>query len=125
MANVPFAPRFAGSVPAESDALSTAIKIRSVTSFRGEVKPLASCLDILRHVKNPFRSMNKDTSLGQINHFLRPVTSALLLDHSAGKVARELWWSEQEFSLPISFHACSYITWGMNNRPVGGRSSQT
>jgi hypothetical protein len=32
------------------------------------------------------------------------------------------------FPLSISFHygsPCSYITWGMNNRPVGGRSSET
>jgi hypothetical protein len=37
----------------------------------------------------------------------------------------EFWWS---FPLSTSFHhgsPCSYITWGVNNRPVGGRSSET
>jgi hypothetical protein len=32
------------------------------------------------------------------------------------------------FAILISFHhgsPCSYITWGINNRPVCGRSSQT
>jgi hypothetical protein len=32
------------------------------------------------------------------------------------------------FPLSLSFHCgspCSYITWGMNKRPVGGRSSET
>jgi hypothetical protein len=32
------------------------------------------------------------------------------------------------FLLSILFHhdsACSYITWGMNSMPVGGRSSET
>jgi hypothetical protein len=32
------------------------------------------------------------------------------------------------FSLSVSFHRgcpCSYIIWGMNNRPSGGRSSET
>jgi hypothetical protein len=33
-------PRFAGSNPADSDGFLTAIKIRSTTSFGGEVKPL-------------------------------------------------------------------------------------
>jgi hypothetical protein len=32
------------------------------------------------------------------------------------------------FTLSVSFHLgspCSYITWGMNNRPAGGRSAET
>jgi hypothetical protein len=35
-------------------------------------------------------------------------------------VDRKLWWTDQEFTLPISFHhgyPFIYITWGMNNRP--------
>jgi hypothetical protein len=46
---------------------------------------------------------------------------------TAGRIARELWWN-QEFPLSVSFHnvsPCSYIAWGMNSTPVGGRSSET
>jgi hypothetical protein len=60
--------------------------------------------------------------------FPSAVPPALLLDISAGRIATELWWTNQEFLLSISFlHGCpsSYITWGKNNRPVGGRSSET
>jgi hypothetical protein len=50
----------------------------------------------------------------------------------------DLWWKKRHwdrhfseffgFALPISFHSgppYSYIIWGMNKRPVGGRSSET
>jgi hypothetical protein len=36
---LPLDPRFAGSNPAEDDGFLTVIKIRSTTSFGGEVKP--------------------------------------------------------------------------------------
>jgi hypothetical protein len=41
--------------------------------------------------------MNKNTSQGQI---LIPLaySSCLLPDDSAGRIARELWWTNQEFS---------------------------
>jgi hypothetical protein len=45
--------RFEGSNPAEDDGFLRAIKICSTTSFGGEVKPSASCLKILQHVKYP------------------------------------------------------------------------
>jgi hypothetical protein len=41
--------------------------------------------------------MNKDTSRDHI-HFLRPVPLALLLDDYAGRIVRELWRTNQEFS---------------------------
>jgi hypothetical protein len=41
-------PRFAGSNLAEGD------KIRSTTSFGGEVKPSAPCCKILWHVKDDY-----------------------------------------------------------------------
>jgi hypothetical protein len=47
---------------------------------------------------------------------------------TAGGIARKLWWINQEFFPVISFirgSPCSYIAWRMNNRPVGGRSSET
>jgi hypothetical protein len=46
---------FAGSNPGERDGFLRAIKIRSTTSFRGEVKPSATCFKILRHTKDPLR----------------------------------------------------------------------
>jgi hypothetical protein len=47
-------PRFEGLNPGEGDGLSRAIKIRSMTSFGGEVKLSAPFCKILRHVKEPF-----------------------------------------------------------------------
>jgi hypothetical protein len=47
---------------------------------------------------------------------------------TAGRIARELWWTNQEFPLPISFHSgspCSYITCEMNDMPDGSHSSET
>jgi hypothetical protein len=37
--------------------------------------------------------MKKNASQGQIHHFPR-----LVLEDSAGRIARELWWTNQEFS---------------------------
>jgi hypothetical protein len=45
-----------------------------------------------------------------------------------GRIAREVWWMNEEFLPSISFHygfPYSYITWGMNNKPIGGPSSET
>jgi hypothetical protein len=43
VAFLPLDPRFAGSNPAEDDGFLRVIKIRSTTSFGGEVKPSAPC----------------------------------------------------------------------------------
>jgi hypothetical protein len=40
-----------------------AIKIRSTTSFRGEVKPAVPCRKFLRHVKNPYSSRQVSPAL--------------------------------------------------------------
>jgi hypothetical protein len=34
----------------------------------------------------------------KIHHFLHPDPPGLLLDGSAGRIARALWWTNQEFS---------------------------
>jgi hypothetical protein len=64
----------------------------------------------------------KDTSFGQLI-FLSLVPSALLLDVSIGRVARELWWTNQESSpvdiIPPRFSMLIYHL-GMNNRPQVG-----
>jgi len=39
---------------------------------------------------------------------------------TAGRTARELWWTNQEFSLLISSHRGSHL--GNEHRPVGSRS---
>jgi hypothetical protein len=48
-------PRFAGSNPAEDDGFLRVIKVCSMTSFGGEVKPLVPCFD-LWHVKEPYEN---------------------------------------------------------------------
>jgi hypothetical protein len=40
--------------PTEEDGFLKTNKIRSTTSFGGEVKPSVPCRKILRHVKNPY-----------------------------------------------------------------------
>jgi hypothetical protein len=39
----PLDPRFSGSIPTEGDGFLRVIKIRSTTSFGGEVKPSVPC----------------------------------------------------------------------------------
>jgi hypothetical protein len=54
-------PRFVASNPTENYEFLKAIKIRSMTSFRGKVKPSAPCRKILQHVKDHHR-YEKNTS---------------------------------------------------------------
>jgi hypothetical protein len=61
VACLPLDPTFAGSKPAEDDGLLSTIKIRSTTSFGGEVKPSVLCPKILRLVKEPYK-YERDTS---------------------------------------------------------------
>jgi hypothetical protein len=71
--------------------------------------------------------MNKNTSQGQI--FIPFARSSWFLpDDSACRFTRELWWTNQEFSfvdiiIPPWFSMLLYHV-VMNNRPVGGRSSE-
>jgi hypothetical protein len=53
--------RFAGSNPGKDDGSLRVIKIRTTTSFRGEVKPLIQCCKLLWHVKEPYE-YERDTS---------------------------------------------------------------
>jgi len=48
---------------------------------------------------------------------------------TAGRIARELWWTNQEFIyvdiIPPWFSMLIYcVSWGMNNRAIGLRSSE-
>jgi hypothetical protein len=50
---LPTGPKVRGFNPGRDDGFLRAIKIRSTTSFGGEVKPSVPCRKILRHVKHP------------------------------------------------------------------------
>jgi hypothetical protein len=76
---------------------------------------------------------NKHVSLCHVSRW--PLNRGGLGSHP-GQSMWDLWtkWHSGRFlrvirfPLSISFHRCCpyvYITWGMNNRPVGGRSSET
>jgi hypothetical protein len=71
-----------------------AIKFCITSSCGGKVKPLAPCYKILRHVKITSEYEQRYFK-GQINRFLRQVAPDLLLGDSAGRIARELWWTNQ------------------------------
>jgi hypothetical protein len=64
-------PEVLGFKPSRGDVFLTAINICNMPSFGGEVKLKAPCCKILWHVKYHLESMNKNTSQGQIRHFLR------------------------------------------------------
>jgi hypothetical protein len=55
-----------------------------------------------------------------------PVHPALLLDDCADRIAREMWLMTQ-FSPGVIFPPwlSMLIAYGMNNRPIGGRCSET
>jgi hypothetical protein len=52
-------PKVRGLNPGRGDGFLRAIKIRSTSSFGGEVKPEAPCRKILRNVKKPFQVWKK------------------------------------------------------------------
>jgi hypothetical protein len=85
VACLPVDPRFVGSNLAKVNGFLRAIKIHSVTSFRGEVKPLVLC----RRFITCKRALQvwKRCFLGKIQLpcFCAHVSLALLLDDSAGK----------------------------------------
>jgi hypothetical protein len=83
--------------PGSGDGFLTAIKICSTPSRGGEVKLEAPCHKILQHVKCHLRVWTKILHKAKI--LIRFAHSSWLLpDDSAGSFARELWWTNQEFS---------------------------
>jgi hypothetical protein len=92
---LPTGPKVHAFKRSQGDGFLRAIKIRNTPSFGGEVKPDAPCRKMLWHVRKSLASMNKNCSQGQIRHsFAR--SSYLLPDDSAGRIDRELWWTNQE-----------------------------
>jgi hypothetical protein len=124
---LPLDPRFTGSNPA-SDEFLKVIENHSTPSFEWEVKSEALCHKILRQVENHFQLWTEILCKAKFS-FLFPIPPACyrmnllvgLPESSGGRV--------RSFPLSTSsFHRgspCSYITWGMNNKPVGGHSSET
>jgi hypothetical protein len=87
------------------------IKIRRPPSF-GEVKLSAPCRRILRRAKDLYE-YEKRYFVDKIRNFIRPNLPDLLLDGSAGRIAGDIWWTNQSFPLSTSFHhgsPNSYIT---------------
>jgi hypothetical protein len=94
--------------------------------LQGEVKPSAQCHKILWHVKEPFKVWKR--------YFVRQNSSFpwqfLLLYYlmSAGRIARELWWMNQEFS-PVSISPLWFsmliLTKGMNSTSIGCHNSES
>jgi hypothetical protein len=73
---MPLESRFAGQYPADNDGFLKSIKIRNTAVFGGEVKPSASCRDILRHVKYPLR-YDRDTNRQNSAAFSHPISPFL------------------------------------------------
>jgi hypothetical protein len=81
---------FAGSIPAKDNGFLRAIKIHSMTSFRGEGKPSAPCLKILQHVGRFLLSVTEIFCWLNYRIFLAKFLCALLLGVSAGTCHRAL-----------------------------------
>jgi hypothetical protein len=95
---LPLEPKFSGSNPAEDDGFLKSIKIRSKSSFGGEVKLVVPCRKILRHVKDPYGM--KEILVSKIQDISHEVFLALLLGFFAGSCQKAL---EDESGL-IRFH---------------------
>jgi hypothetical protein len=76
------------SNPVENEEFLRTIKIRSTTSFGGEVKPSAICRKVLRYVKNPC-SM-KGILVGKTKGHFSSIYPALLLGACASYLQRAL-----------------------------------
>jgi hypothetical protein len=71
--------------------------------------------------------MNKKYFEDQIHHFLRQFILPYY-EMTGGTIDRSLVDESGVFPCRYNFQngsPCSYITWGMKNRPVGGRCSET
>jgi hypothetical protein len=102
-----------GFKPGRDDVFLKAIKIRSTLSFGWEVKLEVPCRKILRHVKDSLRYFRHRYAKFSL---LRPFI-LLVPDVSAGRTARELWWTSQDLSptgiiiITIALHA-HILPWG-------------
>jgi hypothetical protein len=121
-------PKVRGLNPAETMDFLRDIKIRSTPSLGSEVKPSVSCRKILQNVKNHFDvltklfwKLNSSFPMPSFSWFATRWVLVGFPESSGGRI--------RSFSLSTSsFHygsPRSYITWGMNNKPVSGHSWET
>jgi hypothetical protein len=94
------------------------IKICSIPSFGGEVSWRAHVIRIYSTLKNPLKFEQKVLNKAKF------VVSFASSSCFAGRVAREILEKYQEFT-PVDVIPPWFFTWGMNNRPIGGCSSET
>jgi hypothetical protein len=79
--------------PGWGDGFLGVIKICSMPSFRGEVKPLAPWHKCLRHVKN-LAQYERDTASAKFKDVSRQIPASLL---DVCAVTRECWWMHQDW----------------------------
>jgi hypothetical protein len=111
----------------QGDGFLRAIKIRSTLSFGWEIKSEAPCRKILQHVKIICKRGIKWLQGKILTPF---VHSSYLLPDDCFLVCQRALVDESGVFLCQHHHLtmvlpCSYIIWGMSNRPVGGCSSKT
>jgi hypothetical protein len=116
-------PKGRGFKPSRGDGFLRAIKNRSTPSFGRKVKPEVSRCKILRHVKKipwGISDTNRKNFNSLVHSSYLPQISMLvgLPETSGGRVRSYPSWHHHHHGSPL-------ITWGMNNRPVGGCSSET
>jgi hypothetical protein len=117
-------PKGRGFKPSRGDGFVRAIKTYSTLSFGWVVKPEAPCRKILRHVKDPLTYLRcwyaKFTSSS-----ISPTCSQMSLlvglpKSSGGRVSFPSRHHHHHHGSP----RCQ-VTWGMDNRPVDDRGSET
>jgi hypothetical protein len=86
-------PKVRGFIP-DRRRLLRAIQVRSTPSFGVEVKPSAPCRKISQ--QRSFKVL-KSYFVRQ-NSLPFSILPALLLDYSAGRIARELYWTNNDIS---------------------------
>jgi hypothetical protein len=116
-----------GFKPGRGDGFLRAIKIRSTSSFGWEVKPEVHVVRFYGMLKIPcdISDTDRQNSHSSVHYFCLPHMSLLVgvPGSSSGRVRSY----PQPASSSSSSSWLSMLTYhtGMNNRPVGGRSSET
>jgi hypothetical protein len=83
-------PKISRFKPSGERCIFKGVKIRSTSSFGGEVKPSAPCRNILRHVKDPFR-YDRDTDRQNYAAISRLVSPLFATRCLCCNQRRELW----------------------------------
>jgi hypothetical protein len=90
-----------GSIPAEGDGFLGTIKIHRRPSLVGDVKTSVPCRKMLRHAKNPFEVRTK--IFLKAKYIISFPSSSCCAIMIAGRIARQLWWTNHEF--PCRYHS--------------------